>query len=226
VLALGVGTGLLLFAHWLLQPTTLPIHAVRVEGSFQHLTPADVRAQLVDKASGGFFSLDVDRVKQAAESLPWVAQASVRRVWPDTLVVIVQEQTAVAHWNKEDLLNTHGQIFRPHQSSSLPQLPRLGGPEGSASVVLDRYQNLSTLLNGLDLQIAELSLSERRAWELQLANGTRIQLGREQDDMAVQRLVQAYPVALREQLDRIAEIDLRYTNGFAVRWRAAAEKTS
>ena len=163
--------------------------------------------------------MDVHAVKLAAESVPWVDRASVRRVWPDTLVVEIEEQIPLAYWGSgtATLLNTRGEPFHP---AAVPAgLPRLGGPEGMEQVVAARYQTLSRQLAELNLAVVELQLSPRRAWALRLDNGLRLSLGREAGPEALARFVTVYPQVLARQVERMQGVDLRYTNGFSVRWK-------
>lgn len=222
VLLAVLGTGLGLGAWSLAQPDTLPIQRVQVQGEFRYLDREELNAAIGGFASGGFFNVDVRAVKEAAETLAWVDHASVRRVWPDTLQVQIQEQVPLARWGEDALLNTRGELFAPKQRPE--NLPRLAGPEGSAPAVASRFQWLSELLAPLHLQVADLRQNGRRAWEVRLDNGLHLLLGRAPDEGQMKRFVSAYPRLLEERAASVAVLDLRYTNGFAVRWREGAVK--
>ena len=209
----GVGAGVWMLA----QPDTLPIQRVAVKGEFRYLDREELNAAIGGFASGGFFNVNVRAVKEAAEALEWVDSASVRRVWPDTLQVEIQEQVPLAHWGEEHLLNQRGEMFAPSQPPA--NLPHLEGPEGSAPLAASRYLWLSGLLAPLHLHVAELRQSDRRAWDVRLDNGLHLLLGRAPDEAQVKRFVAAYPRLLAERVQSVALLDLRYTNGFAVRWR-------
>ena len=221
----GLGS-LLGFGGWrLAQPDTLPILAVQVKGEFRYLEKADVYAALSEPASGGFFNVDVRAVKRAAESLPWVDRASVRRVWPDSLRVTVKEQVPLARWRQGDgavaLVNVRGELFAPQAVTvaSLDQLPLFSAPDNAAEVVAVRYQHLASALAPLGLSVQELGFNQRRAWRLQLSNGLQLLLGRGGDEALLDRFVIAWPLALAAHVEAIERVDLRYTNGFAVRWK-------
>ena len=72
------------------------------------------------------------------------------------------------------------------------------------------------------LKVAELELSERRAWRVTLADGAVLILGRHFVGERLERFARAWPTALEPNWTRVASLDLRYTNGFAVRPRASA----
>ena len=224
----GLGS-LLGWGGWeLSQPDTLPIRAVQVKGEFRHLDQAGLHAALAGPASGGFFNVDVRAVKQAAEALPWVDRASVRRIWPDTLRVTVVEQEPLARWREGKavtaLVNLRGELFAPADlaSPALQILPVFHAPEGAAAVVAARYQKLAAALAPLGLSLRELGFDRRRAWSLTLANGVDLLLGRGADEAVLERFVTAWPLALAARAEAIERVDLRYTNGFAVRWKPGA----
>ena len=220
VLVLGLPSG---FAVWYLaQPDTLPIRSVKVEGEFRYLAQQDVYEALGGLASGGFFNVDVRAVKLAAESLPWVDSASVRRAWPDTLRLDITEQVPLAKWGEHQVVNVRGDLFQPPIKGLPENLPRFIGPAGSGQMVAVNYQLLSKRLAEINLRISEITLTDRRAWQLRLANGLYLSLGRTVNNERLERFTSVYPKLLGEKIARIDSIDLRYTNGFAVRWKESS----
>lgn len=199
----------------------MPVNVVRLEGEYKHQTRAQLHAAISEYAVGGFFSVDADAVRRAALQLPWVATASVRRVWPDTLQVVVTEHKPLTRWGTSALLNEQGQVFTPALESIPPGLPLLIGPAGLEDVVLERMTKLNNALQPLHQVVQRLVLDERRAWSVTLNNGVELLLGREDIDARLQRYVDAYPSALAPHLALLGAVDLRYTNGFAVRWTPA-----
>ena len=205
----------------LTDPRFMPVSAVRVEGEFKHQTRAQLHTAISGYAAGGFFSVDVDAVRRAALGLPWVASASVRRVWPDALQVAVIEHQPVARWGTSALLNDQGMVFAPPIDSFPPGLPLLTGPSGLEASMLERMAKINSTLQPLRQQVQGMTLDERRAWSVTLNNGVELLLGREEMDARVQRYVYAYPSALALRVTQLAAVDLRYTNGFAARWAPA-----
>lgn len=202
-------------------PRFMPVSAVRVEGEFKHQTRAQLHAAIADYAAGGFFSADADAVRRAALRLPWVASASVRRVWPDTLLVAVTEHRPLARWGANALLNEQGMVFVPPVESFPPGLPLLDGPPGQEGVVFARAAKINAMLQPLHQEVRRVVLDERRSWSATLNNGVELLLGREDVDERVQRYVVAYSSALALHTAPLAVVDLRYTNGFAARWAHA-----
>lgn len=214
---------LLALAGWgtlkLSDPHTLPLKSVRIEGEFMHVTLEELQRAIAPVTSGGFFTANLNAISRAARTLPWVRGADVRRVWPDTLYVTFGEQTAVARWGEEGLLNDEGQIFRPDPKSYPPGLPRLRGPENTESALLVQYRAMGQVLAPLHLQIVDLESDQRGAKRLTLNNGIEVLLGHADIEARLARFARAYPLLVASP-PSIERIDLRYGNGFAVRARA------
>jgi cell division protein FtsQ len=222
-----LAAALLAGATWgiitLRDPATLPIRAVKVEGRFTHVTAQALQQAVADAATGGFLSVDVDAIRRAALSLPWVHSVGVRRVWPDTLRLTVTEQTAIARWGEQGLINSDGDAFTPNPSSFPPGLPELRGPAGTEGAVLSRYRAMNQSLAPLKLRITRMELDERRAWRLFMGGGMELVLGREQAEERLQRFINIYPALQAAEPPGIARVDMRYSNGFALQRKTSAQ---
>ncbi len=203
----------------LLDPAQFPLRTVRIESPLKHVPQAMISATVRPHVEAGFLGVDVDAVRDGLEALPWVQSASVRRAWPDKLVVRVTEQQALARWGKETLVNMRGELFKPQRDASWERLPLLRGPHDTNRMVAEQYVAMQGMIKPLGLTITHLSLNERRALSMRLDNGLKLGLGRQDTDLRLLRFVRVFPQVLKSRLAAIDSIDLRYTNGFAVRWR-------
>lgn len=223
-----IAAGLVGLGWYLAQPETLPIKQVSVEGEFRELSRQELQALVSSELQGGFFSVDVSAIRDALTANPWVSDVQVQRVWPDALKIAVREQVPVARWNDSGLVNAAGDYFQPQSASGFSELPQINGPAGQQAQLTERLQQLQQVLGELQLAVRELSLSERRAWSFTTAGGMHVVLGRQDFDARLQRFVDLVPASLGERLDSAAYIDMRYTNGFAVRFddTAAGDKAN
>lgn len=204
----------------LMERTQFPFRVLRVEGSFAHISVPELSAIIAPYTTTGFFETDVRAIKQALEELPWVERASVRRVWPDVLQVTVTEERAVARWQEGGLVNPAGQVFHPAElDAEARKLPLLEGPSRTSTQVMAAYVRMGERLAPQGLAITSLSMDARRSWRLTLDNGMRLTLGRKDSERQLERFARFYPGALAGRVADVEEVDLRYTNGFAVKWR-------
>jgi cell division protein FtsQ len=205
----------------LTDPQLLPLRVVHIEGELRHLRRQTLERAVAAHASGSFFSVDLEAVRRAASGLAWVEQVQVRRVWPDSLHMRVVEQQPLARWGRDSLLNLRGQVFTPEDGSVPLALPGLSGPDGSAARVSAAFRVMSKSLEPLGLEIRALHLNDRGGWQAELGAGVVLQLGTRDLDIRLARFMRLYPRLLAGAEGEPEEVDLRYTNGFTVRWRNA-----
>ncbi|MBU2979412.1 cell division protein FtsQ/DivIB [Alteromonas sp. C1M14] len=200
-----------------------PVQVVDFSGEFSHVDIPRLERLIRQAQPGSFFSLDVNEVYQLVESQPWIYRASVRKQWPNTLKIYLVEQKPVAQWNDDFLLNPYGDTFSA--SAEGLSLPKLFGPGGSEKTALEGFNAMQSLLATTAMPITELSLSERFAWEIQLANGIELNLGRQEFIDRLQRFIDVYPLLAR-QPKAVKYVDLRYDTGLAVGWRDVNDEKS
>lgn len=227
-LALGWLAGLAVFCvvvvavDRLLAPGAFPVQQVEVSGDLQHVDPAALREEVRRHASGNFFAVDLERVRNAAEAMPWVHRAEVRRQWPGTLQVRVHEQTPIARWGEHAWLNEQGRVIELPGAYSAPGLPRLAGPAGHEQEVLARFREWREILAAAGIALEGLELSERRSWRASMRpeglSGAPIDLvvGTERPRSRIERFTRVWHQGLDAEASRVARVDLRYPNGFAL----------
>lgn len=219
----AAGVAALASLVWLLSTgLDQPIQRVRLEGSFQRVSAVEVEQVVNSALHGGFVSLDLDGLRRAIEALAWVDRARVQRRWPDTVEVEVIEQIPAARWGDDGLLNTRGELFVSGARHPPPELPRLDGPPGSEAVVAQRYLAVQGRLLDQGLRLTALRLDPRGAWEMDLANGVTVRLGRSQVDERMDRFLRVAAEVIAGRAADIVDVDMRYSNGFSIGWRDGA----
>lgn len=191
-----------------------PLREVKVEGHLTHVTREQIKLIVAKHLKGNFFTLNLERTRDAFQKLPWARNVSVRRQWPDQIIVVVEEHEALARWGNMALVNTHGEIFHAAYDEDLPVFY---GPGDGVMEVTKGYGLYSNALNKADIKIAQVSLSPRRAWEIKTDKGMLIVLGRVDVGSRLEKFVKGYNSTIRQLNVVIKYADLRYPNGFAVR---------
>lgn len=214
-------------AAWLARAPWFQIRAVRLEGELTRNSVTTIRANAMPRLQGNFFSVDLQRGKAAFESVPWVRQAVVRRVWPDRLAVRLEEHHAVALWEGDDgndrLVNSFGEVFEANVGDVEDDgLPVLAGPEGSAPALLSMLERLRSVFEPMDRDIERLHLSGRGSWRVELDGDTTVELGRGSEDEVVarsERFVRTLTQVTGHFRSPVTYADLRHPEGYAVRMR-------
>ena len=207
-------------ASWIVsQSNILPILHVMVEGSFDHANKAVLVEVIKPHTRGSFLSIDVSQISNAGKSLPWVKRVHVKRVWPDSLHLIVEEKVPVARWKNKSLVNKDGEIFISSNKNVLEGLSKLDGPEASQLIMTSRFITMDEALHQHGLKIKTLVMDNRRAWSIGLTNDILIVLGRAESEERFNRFLRVYLNELKHYQSQIAEMDMRYPNGLSVIWR-------
>ena len=199
------------------RPDLMPLNRVVVDGELEHLRRDQLEAVVTLAVWGNFLTVDIEAVREAAQSLPWVAAASVRRRWPDTLVIRVREREPFARWGDGELVNRSGEVFRPASMEGIEDLPLLEGPnEEQGAEVVQRYVELSRAIAPSGASLTRLRLDRRGGWQLWLDGGVEVALGGESMHRRLDRVLLLMRL-LGKGLEDVARIDARYASGIAVR---------
>jgi len=198
----------------------LPIQSIKIEGEFAFLDKEQLQMQAIPVVKGGFFNVDLASVRDALIELPWVEDVSVRRQWPNMLLVRVIEQKPVVLWGENAVISAKGKLFIPEQKPEL-NLPHLSGPQGQHKFMLQELARMQAWLLETGLYIKNIELNARRSWILTMTSGMELRLGRKQMHERLNRFVSVYKETLEARKKQIKYIDMRYTNGLAVAWKEA-----
>lgn len=200
-----------------------PVTRLTVQAEFQHVSAADIRAAVQPKLGKGFFALDLSAVQKAVAALPWVESVEARKRWPDTLLLRVYERQPFARWNEQQLISRQGLVFDAPGAAEMTTLPDLHGPDDRLAEVVSFYADTRKAFAGDHLQITGVALTERGSWSVSTASGARIVIGdRDQAGRRLHRFLDVYPQLMAGHAEGLTYADLRYTNGFAVRWSPVA----
>lgn len=218
-LFVAMAMGIWLFVYW--EPRLLPIRVIEVEGELHHHSSRLLEETIGTRLRGGILTTDLVDLKAAAEGLSWVGRASLRRVWPDRLQVRVEEHRPIARWNTDDLVTAEGIVFDPGTGTIPAGLPALEGHDNRAPEVVRRYQKWRDDLMLVGHLIQVLSVDARGDWRLELVMGAELRLGTGAVEERLARFVASAPQL--EAAGQPLEVDLRYSNGFAVKWAPSTD---
>jgi cell division protein FtsQ len=221
-----VGMLLTLGLSWLIQQNLFRLSAIGVRGDVSHNNAVTLRANVVPRLTGNFFTVDLGRAQAAFETVPWVRKAVVQREFPNRLKVVLQEHQAIALWGQEGdgrLVNSYGEVFEANQGDvESEDLPLLNGPQGQAGLVLQGYRLLAPVFEKIDARLEQLELTGRGSWRARLDDGALLELGHgslaEIHSRAQRFVATLTQVASRFGRD-LESADLRYGNGYAIKLR-------
>ncbi len=200
-----------------------PLRTLRVQGALERVDGAQLQKTLLPYAQRGFFAVRLADAQAAVARLPWVEQAQVRKQWPDVLEVRVIEHKPFARWGGQQLLSEQGKLF-PAAGIAVPKgLPRLNGPDGRVADVVALYNKSRAMFAPDGNVVTGVALDRRGSWSLDLSTGTHVVIGSSEARLRLARFARLLPQLLSQQRMPLARADLRYTNGFALRWAEETE---
>jgi cell division protein FtsQ len=225
---------------WLSQRPVFTLKQIQIEPlagqTLKHINKVMVKRQVAETVQGNFFSVRLEDVKRGFESMPWVRHANVRRVWPNGLIVSIEEQQAFGTWDGSEsntLINKYGELFagRVSEVSDGARLIDFHGPDDAGKEVMSLYEKANNWFQPWGAEVTSLALTERYAWHIKLSNGMKVDFGRDEEssdknltEERVARLFKYWPQVQEKWANRIDAVDLRYANGFAVHLASASLK--
>jgi len=242
--AIGLVAGVLIIAvlffmgHTVLNhvrdPGRFPIRSVVVEGVYQHTDQQRLRDRVMSQAQRGFFNLDIAKIQQEVEDLAWVNRAYVRRVWPESISVHLEEHTPVARWGDNGLISDNFKLFFPPllQESNDPllkntvaDLPVLASPERRHVALLKLLMETGPILKTIEAPLTGISEDERRSVTLELKGDVLVVIGHRLIQERIQRFAEIFRSYIAPVYDDVARVDMRYTNGFAMARKVSSSNT-
>lgn len=221
LLGAALAAGLVGALAWAAQRPRFDFHRIVVTGDLRHVSRAAIRSAIAGRLAGNFFTVRLADTRAAFETIPWVAAASVRRVWPDRLVVRLVERRAVGVWDDGRVLSDGGVLFDANPAEAELDGPQVdfSGPPRLAPDAARRLPEFRAALGSIHAAIARIDISERASWTIDAEGGQHFELGRDDPpgslDTRLAAIVSRYSTVVVQLGGPPARIDARYDNGFA-----------
>lgn len=186
----------------------LAIDQVEIKGQSE-TSEVDVLQKLALGDFPSIVTLDVTGARERIESLPWVKEATLRKVYPDTLQIELKERKPFAVWQRASgfaLIEKGGRVISNQVGARYASLPMVVG-EG-ADLRAEEFVALMEEFPSLKPEVKAGVLVSNRRWNVVLTNGVEIMLPEEDPAAALIQAValdDGHGVFARE----IAAIDMR-----------------
>lgn len=213
------GTGV----AWVYNSDYFPVREVSIKGRLKYADTKQLQTIAQKYMRGNIFRADVNGAREAFQKLPWIDSALVRRRLPDTVEIILTERVPLARWQSGGLVDTKGNVFDAR--ANIP-LPVFDGQPGTGKDMVKHYHDFNSILKAQNLSVKELAYTPRSAWLVELNNGIPVRLGRENEIKRLQQFAQVWPGLLRRHESSLIYVDMRYKDGFSVRYKQTADMPS
>ena len=197
------------------------INNVKVSGNEQ-TSEIDILERLGLDGTTSLMALDVAETRDKLKSLPWVEDAEVRKVYPDTVAIKLKERKAFGIWQhgvELSLIEENGSVIAPLRDNKFAYLPLFVGldAETGASQIMADFDQWPDFKKRVK---AFMRVAGRR-WDVKLDNGVVVKLPERGMERAMADL--AALEKHNQVLDRdIVAVDLRLEDRTTVQLTADA----
>ena len=215
----------------LYHPDTFVIDQLKIKGNFRYLEPTDIEDAVGAKALTNFFSIELVDIKRKVESLSWVRHADVRREWPNTLVVSIEEHIPVMRWKDTKWVTSTGKVIDLPDEIKLSNVISLYANESDSLLALSTAFRWKKKLLASELELQKLNLSASQAWTIVLHHIVSdaqfdLLLGREDVEARLTRFQKLFDQQLSQSEIQLVRVDARYPDGLAVKSVSKASAAS
>ncbi len=208
-LLLSLIVGCLLLA---IEPHILPINTVQIKGKLINTNLLTLQDTISKLTSNGFIGTDLAKLDSALLALPWIKTTQAQKIWPDTIIIKIQEYKPIAKW-QDKLIDIKGNIISLEYTKDNWDLPKFMIPIKYLNKIIYYYIKFIPIIRTAKLNIHEFGYDTYRAWYILFDNGIKLWLGHTDIETRLKRFFKIYPY---KSLGRNSHIDLRYNNGIAI----------
>jgi cell division protein FtsQ len=204
---------------WLKLAFDKPIHRVVIRGDLRALDQKAIENAVAIYDTDSFLDINLAALVDQLEAQPWIARARARRQWPDTVDIEIVEESPIAYWGSQWMVNAKGRIFEHQGLYQDKPLPRLWSETAIPADTMNYYQIFEHQLQSIGLRLRGISQNLQGDWQLSLDNGLRVILGRADPASSVRYFVSIYQQVVLPAKQAALVVDMRYRHGAAIRWQ-------
>lgn len=196
-----------------------PVTEVAFTGDLTRVDMQEMRERVRGHATTGLLMLDIERLDSDLESMDWVYAAEIRKSWPSRLEIAIEQEQPVARWGDTGYLAASGEMVSSESFDDLIGLPDLQVRRASPQDTLELFYALSSAMKTYGLSLTQLTQSPYGSWSMEMENGSRVMLGKEELIVRIKRVMNAWASYDSDQINQLESVDARYPNGIAVKYR-------
>ena len=202
----------------------------------------EIQQAIKTTLNGTTLSTDLNIMVGLILDNPWVEQVVIRRVWPNTIVLRLQEPRIIALWNDKHLISEFGVVtnipvsdYKKVEKKLGCYLMRIEGPKDFLSKIVARAEITNKLLTNINKKLLHLRLTEQFSWEAKTTEGMTLRFGGDDLQGPIYYRLENFTKSYSDLANKLAEksiglseihyVDLRYAKGFAIRTKNKKNKS-
>ena len=201
-----------------------------------HIDTQEIQQAIKTTLNGTILSTDLKMMVELILDNPWVEHVVIRRVWPNTIVLRLQERRIIALWNNKYLISELGKVtkipvsdYRKVEKKLGCYLIKIEGPRNFLSKIVARAEITNNLLTTINKKLLHLRLTEQFSWEAKTTGGMTLRFGGDDLQEPMYYRLENFAKSYSNLANKLAEkgigsteiqyVDLRYAKGFALKTR-------
>ena len=194
--------------HW------FKIKKIIVQGNISHITRDEILSLVQNKLHGTFFTLNIDKVQNTFEQIPWIKSVHVTREFPDIITINVVEYKAIANLGNNRLLSEERQIFVGTDAQK--KLPLFLIPDGQIASGLSTFDKMKPFLNKHNESLNVMVYNGVGLTKLTLSSGMQVVLCGGDVEQNLQ-LLDKYWLQINQIESGVSYINMCYKNALAIK---------
>lgn len=217
---LFVSSGVLVWKFLTIWSSILPVDKIALVGKTEHVTQKEIAEILATNEFSGMLSIDMSLLREQLLKMPWVRDVQVRKIWPDTLSFEIKEFQPIAIINQR-YLTEKGSLIEESNYIAKSTVLKITIENDLSSVdinfvsLVKQLGEIQTKLANNGMEMKSLNISKSDNWIINLQGKFFIKVGRKQQLQRIENFLKVY--AAIEDKNKLESVDLRYSNGFAVK---------
>ncbi|AEG30977.1 cell division protein FtsQ/DivIB [Thiomicrospira cyclica] len=213
----------------MMKPEQNATMSYKITTPLQKVTLDDVEDLIWPYLVSGFWEADLVSLQRDLQAQPWIESAQVSRVWPNQLVLTLDEREPIARWGTTALIDRNGFVFEPNDVAGFEHLVLLQAHDLQARAMLRHWHQVQEIMSPKDWRVTELTWFADDVLHIQVDVGHQLYVTASDKDLLLRRFVNAWPKLGSSALvtqgvgravikpDKMWQIDLRYSNGIALK---------
>lgn len=220
VLATLILVGTVLVYKKLSTEVWFPITQVSLNTGLQNSDQQSLIALVNQHVNKGFFGVNLDAIADQLEQQNWVAQATLRRVWPGTIDVLIREHQAVAQWDAETLISSNGILFNVPAEHAYKHLVLINGVAWQAKDLLVASSELEQSVAPFQLNLSSVMSPKSDEIIVTFDNQLVAVFNLNEKEQQFARFNALLEKGFMQSRNKhtLKRLDMRYSNGFSAQW--------
>lgn len=217
-LLLFCSLGVISFTVWTVLDQ--PIRGYVIEGELTPKAKDELQRALSEHPVDGILSTSLADLTDRVRLFPWARHVSLRRLWPDRLVVSLRAANPVVQWGDSEYVSAYGDLMS--LPDVYPHLPKFEVALATPVEAMQVYWLLDQISAADQMNLSGLQQDQQGHWTVRVAQGPDVLLGAKGLKGRMQRYLRVHRQVLALAAHSVDYVDARYDNGVAVKYSEQA----